>query len=167
MYPLLNCVEKSCSHHCKLHYNGCSLTALSVGQIAMAEGLPLGVTSSFEEDCCVICKLGFENDKATTVTEKGMMSLSSFSEECGHSELNAYLTTCINKTPIGKVLVHRNYHQDFTNRRRASALEDDQLPQAKRLRFSMLPFNWKKNCMLCGKIAEFDTQQGFWVGLRT
>ncbi len=45
-----------------------SLTALSacacIGQVAMAEGLPLGVTSSFEEDCCVTyCKLVFENDR--------------------------------------------------------------------------------------------------------
>ncbi len=39
----------------------------------MAKGLPLGGTRSFEEHCCVICKLGFENDKATTVTVKGII----------------------------------------------------------------------------------------------
>ena len=124
----------------------------------MAEGQPLGVASSFEEDRCVICKLGFQNDKATTVSEKGMMSLSSFSEERGCLDLHSHLTECINKIPIGKVLVHKNCHRDFTNRRRwFSTSEDDQLPQAKRLRSSMLSFNWKNNCMLCGKFAEFDT----------
>jgi hypothetical protein len=74
----------------------------------MAEGQSSGVGSSFEEDCCVICKLGFENDKATTVSEKGMMSLICFSEERGCSELHAHLTECVNNTPIGKVLVHKN-----------------------------------------------------------
>ncbi len=58
-----------------------SLTALTVDQVVMAEGQPLGVARSFEEDLCVICKLGFQNDKATTVSEKGMMSLISFSGE--------------------------------------------------------------------------------------
>ena len=41
---------------------------MSVGQVVMAEGNHKElVTSSFEEDCCVICKMGFQNDKATTV----------------------------------------------------------------------------------------------------
>ena len=73
----------------------------------MAKGLPLGVTSSFEEDCCVICKLGFENDKATTVTEKGMMSLISFSEERGCSELNAYLITCTVEPTYNELLYNK------------------------------------------------------------
>ena len=34
-----------------------------------------GQSSSKFEDSCVICKLGFQNEKATTVTEKGMISL--------------------------------------------------------------------------------------------
>ena len=75
---------------------------MTVDQVVMAEGQPLGVASSFEEDCCVICKLGFQNDKATTVSEKGMMSLISFSEERGCLDLHSHLTECINKIPIGK-----------------------------------------------------------------
>ena len=70
---------------------GCSLTALTVDQVVMAEGQPLGVASSFEEERCVICKLGFQNDKATTVSEKGMMSLISFSEERGCLDLHSHL----------------------------------------------------------------------------
>lgn len=85
----------------------------------MAEGLPFSV----------ICKLGFENDKATTVTVKGIMSLIGFSEERGCLELNAYLINQMCQ-PIG---VHKNCRRDFTNRRRACALEHDQLPQPKRL----------------------------------
>ena len=34
-----------------------------------------GQSSSKFEDSCVICKLGFQNEKATTVAEKGMISL--------------------------------------------------------------------------------------------
>jgi len=87
-----------------------------------------------------------------------MMSLISFSKERGHAVLHNHLTECISETPIGKVLVHKACCRDFTNRRRASCLtlEEDQLPQAKRLRSSTVSFNWKENCMLCGEKAEID-----------
>ncbi len=127
----------------------------------MAEGQHSRVDISFDEDCCVICKLGFQNEKATTVSEKGITSLISFSEERGWSELHAHLTEAVNKTPIGKVLVHKHCRRDFTNRRRATCfrvLDDVQLPQAKRLRSSVLLFNWKENCMLCVKSAEIDAR---------
>ena len=58
----------------------------------MAIAQPSGVDSNFEEDCCVFCKLWFQNDEATTISEEGMMSLISFSEERGCSELHAHLT---------------------------------------------------------------------------
>lgn len=54
----------------------------------MAEGQSLGVASSFKEDC----RVGFQNDKATTVSEKGMVSLICFGEECRCFELHAHLT---------------------------------------------------------------------------
>ena len=31
-----------------------------------------GHFNQFEEDCCVICKLGFMDEKAITVTRKGI-----------------------------------------------------------------------------------------------
>ena len=34
-----------------------------------------------------------------------MFSLISYSEKCGKSELHIYLTECVNKTPVGTVLV--------------------------------------------------------------
>ena len=70
-----------------------------------------------------------------------------------------HLTECISKTPIGKVLVHKNCHRDYTNQRRATSfrtIEEDKLRQAKRLRSSMSSFNWKENCMLCGEKAKID-----------
>ena len=66
------------------------------------------VVGRFEVDNCVICEQYFKNDKAVAVTEKGMMNLISFSEEHGHSMLHIHLTECISKTPIGKVLAHKN-----------------------------------------------------------
>ena len=62
----------------------------------------------FLEDSCVICKLGFHNEKPVKVTEKGMLSLISYSEKRGKPELHTYLTECVSKTPIGTVLVHQN-----------------------------------------------------------
>ena len=73
----------------------------------------------------------------------------------------AYLTESINKTPIGKILVHKNCCRDFATQRRTihcNELEDDQLPQVKRLRSSELSFNWKDNCLLCGEFAKFDSR---------
>ncbi len=32
------------------------------------------------------------------------------------------------------------------------------MPQAKRLRSSVLSFNWKENCKLCGELVGFDTR---------
>ena len=112
------------------------------------------VVDTFEVDNRVICKQDFKNDKADAVTEKGMRNLISFSEEHGHSMLHTHLTECISKTPIGKVLVHKNCRRDYTNPRRATsfrAIEEDEPPQAKKLRSSMSSFNWKENCMLCGE----------------
>ena len=42
---------------------------MSVSQVAMAKGQTSGVASNFEEVCCVDCKLGFLNNRATTVSE--------------------------------------------------------------------------------------------------
>ena len=73
--------------------------------------------------------------------------------------LHTHLTECISKKSIGKVLVHKNCHQDYTNPRRATsfrAIEEDELPQARRLRSSMSLFNWKENCMLYGLKAKID-----------
>ena len=117
--------------------------------------------SQFQEDCCVICKLGFTTDKPVTVSKKGILSLISCSESRGCSELHSYLTESISKAPIGNFLVHKNCRRDFTNQTRimrCNELEDDQLPQAKRLRSSEVPFNWKDSCMLCGEFAYFDSR---------
>ena len=107
----------------------------------------------FLEDSCVICKLGFHNEKPVKVTEKGMLSLISYSEKRGKPELHTYLTECVSKTPIGTVLVHQNCRRDFTDPKRGVRMcsnAEDQLPSSKRLRSSLLPFSWKDACMLCG-----------------
>ena len=65
---------------------------------------------------------------------------------------------CISKKPIGQVLVHKNCCRDYTNPKRATSLREDEPPQAKRLRSSMSSFDWKENCMLCGKKAKIDAR---------
>ena len=112
------------------------------------------VDGGFEVDSCVICKQGFTNDKAVTVTERGMLNLISFSKEHGHLLLDSHLRECISKKPIGQVLVHKNCRRDYTNPKRATSLRDEP-PQPKRLRSSV---SWKENCMLCREKAKIDAQ---------
>ena len=117
--------------------------------------------SQFQEDCCVICKLGFTNDKPVIASKKGILSLISCSGSCHCSELHAYLTESMNKTPIRKILVHQNCGRDFTNQKmivHCNEFKGELLPEAKRLRSSDLSFNWKDNCILCGEFAEFDSR---------
>ena len=68
----------------------------------MVEEGSSGAVSGIDVDRCVIYRQEFENDKVITVIEKGMMSLISFSKECGHSMLHTHLLECISLTPIGK-----------------------------------------------------------------
>jgi len=67
------------------------------------------VNDGFKVDNCVICKRDFKNDKAAVT---GMIS---FSKEHRHLVLYFHLSECINKKPIGKVLVHKNCRRDYTN----------------------------------------------------
>ena len=75
--------------------------------------------------------------------------------------LHSHLTECISQTPIGKDLVNKSCSEDYTNQRRVTccrSVEEDQLPQAKRLRSRLISFNWKENCMLCGEKAKVDVR---------
>ena len=109
------------------------------------------IASSFS---CVICKERF-NDKPTAVSDKGINTLIRFSEKRGFPELSAQLTEC--KTPV---YVHKECRRDFTNPRRSSSCSnyatESELPPAKKLRSSVSPFDWKRNCVLCGNFAKFD-----------
>ena len=49
----------------------------------MAEGHPSEDGCSFLEDCCAICKLGFQKEKQVKVTAKGMLSLSVIVKKVG------------------------------------------------------------------------------------
>ena len=100
--------------------------------------------SKFQEDCCVICKLGFEGKKPVTVTSKGILTLIKYSEEHGENDLREYLTRCLNPPHTKSVLVHENCRKDFTKRSHSS-VQHDNAPSAKKLRSSLPPFNWKKN----------------------
>ena len=48
--------------------------------------------------------------------------------------------------------------RDFTDQKRVENAEEIEIPCAKRLRSDYLPFDWKKHCILCGKLAIIDTR---------
>ena len=114
----------------------------------------------FQEECCVICKLGFENEESVSVFKKGVLTLIDYCEKRERLEVGTYLAQCISKTHIGRVLVHKNCRRNFTDQRRLiySCAEDVAEPCAKRLRSSLLPFNWKEDCMLSEKSTMVDTR---------
>jgi uncharacterized protein YlaI len=125
----------------------------------MAGGSSFEDADHFCEEYCVICKQGFELENSTKVSEKGIITLISYSEKRGKPDLHKYLNECLSTVPKRKVLVHVKCRRDFTDAKRmicskASPSE----PTAKRLRCDSLPFNWKEDCMLCGRSAAIDSR---------
>jgi len=86
--------------------------------------------NKYQEDCCVICQLGFVREKPVTVARKGILTLIKCSEEHGRNELTESLSRCLNSTPNKSVLVHKNCHRDFT--RTHSNIDHDNAPSAKK-----------------------------------
>ena len=120
----------------------------------MAEG-DCEVTSNIQEDCCVLCNLGFEDEKSVCVSHKGILTLINFGEKRGRLDLVTYLTESINKIPMKTALVHKECRRNFTDIKRGfnSRVTDIEAPCAKILRSNQLLFNWKEDCMLCGQFA--------------
>ena len=98
----------------------------------------------YQEICCVICKLGFEDEEPITVTKKSISTLIKYSEMHGCSDLGAYLIKRVGMTPVGTALVHKKCCRNFTDKKRAmqNSVKDIEVPCAKKLRSSPLPFNW-------------------------
>ena len=115
------------------------------------------VESNFHEGCCVICELGFESEESVTVSKKGVLTLIDYSKRRERLELKAYLTQCISKTPIVRVLVHKSCRRNFTDQKWRS-VKYIAVPCARRLRSSSLSFNWKEDCMFCGKSVTVDSR---------
>ena len=93
----------------------------------------MAALNKFKEECCVICNLGFEDEKPVAVAKKGMLTLIKCSEEHGENDLREHLTRCINSKLNKSVLVHKNCRRDFTRRSNSSA-EHDIIPSPKKLR---------------------------------
>lgn len=124
----------------------------------MAEG---HLASAFKKDHCVICKLNFENEEPVHVTKKGMLTIIECCEKHGKDDLYTYLNECISTNPVETVLVHSDCRRNFTDKKRPgfqSPVVADEIPSAKRLRSSTVPFNWKDDCLLCAKPAIMDTR---------
>ena len=75
------------------------------------------LASAFKKDCCVICKLGFENVEPVHVTKKGILTLINYSDKHGRDDLHTYLNQFISTDPVEAVLVHPNCYRDFTDKK--------------------------------------------------
>ena len=118
------------------------------------------VTSNIQEDCCVICNLGFEDEVAVRVSIKGILILINFSEKRDQLDLLTYLNEIINKTPPKTVLAHKKCRRDCTDLKRgfSNRVTDAEAPCAKKLGSNQQPFNWKEDRMLCGHSAIIDSR---------
>ena len=118
----------------------------------MAESSGASGAGGIHKDCCVICRLGFE----------GSVIKVKYSEKRGDDELWSYLHECISTVPKVDVLVHAKCRRDFTDAKRSFShcASDNPIsePIVKKLRSDSLPFNWKEDCMLCGKSAAYDSR---------
>jgi len=61
-------------------------------------------------------------------------------------------------TPVGTVLPHQKCRRNFTDHKRVihRGEEVTELP-CKKIKVKFCLFNWKEDCMLCGKCAVVDT----------
>ena len=102
----------------------------------------------------------FEDEEPIPVSRKGVVTIINFSEKRGKLDLMSYLTECISKTPMKKVLAHKKCCRDFTDIKEGfksyESSPDVKVPCPKRLCSQESQFNWKDDCMFCGKRALVD-----------
>jgi hypothetical protein len=79
--------------------------------------IPAEAIHSFQ-DCCIICKLGFDTTEPVHVTKKGVLTLLSYSKKHEREDLCAYLDHYVSTSSFGNILVHQSCRQDFTNSKR-------------------------------------------------
>ena len=70
--------------------------------------------TNFCEDSCVICRQGSDCDTISKVTQKGLLTLISYSEQRGEKALHDYLKMCLHAVPQKNVFVHKNCRKDYT-----------------------------------------------------
>ena len=108
----------------------------------------------------MVCNHSFEDEEPISVSHKGVVTIIYFSEKRGKLDLMSYLTVCISMTPMKKVLVPKKCCRDFTDIKRVfksyESSSDVEVPCPKRLRSQEFQFNWKDDCMSCGKRALVD-----------
>ena len=70
-----------------------------------------------------------------------------------------YLNEIINADLVLKsVLVHSRCYRNIKRPGLKSLEMFDEMPNAKKLRSSVAPYNWKNNCLLCVKSAIMDVR---------
>jgi hypothetical protein len=103
---------------------------------------------------CVICLEPLGED-SVKLYKKGLTTLIEASLLQGDMDLNAYLTNA----SVGDVFVHKNCRKKYTDKRTSSGTTDEecqQQPATKTLRSSLSQFDYKTQCVFCGKIAVKD-----------
>ena len=121
----------------------------------MAECFSSG-SGGINKDYCVICRLEFEGSYV-----KVKETLLHYSERHGDNEMCSYLKECITTVPKTDVLVHAKCCRDFTDAKRSSSHCTSNNPTSetvvkKYIRSECILFNWKNDCLLCGKTAACD-----------
>ena len=108
----------------------------------------------------MVCNHSLEDEEPISVSRKGVVTIIHFSEKHGKLDLMSYLTECISKTPMKKVLVHKKIYRDFADIKRGfksyESSSDVKVPCPKRLCSQESQFNRKDDCMFCGKRALVD-----------
>ena len=83
-----------------------------------------------------------------------------YCEKRGRDDLHICLNQCVSTEPVEILLVHSSCCRDFTDKKRLGVHSDVlevEAQGAKRVVISS-PFNWKEDCMFCGKSAIFDAR---------
>ena len=94
-----------------------------------------------------------DEDPEVKVTKIGLKTLINASQQRGHAALFNYLTAQIEAEPVGKVLVHRGHRKQYIDLRKLNKQQDDYQPSPKKLRSCTTQFEWKTDCLFCGKPA--------------
>ena len=97
-----------------------------------------------------------DEDPEVKVTKIGLKTLINASQQRAHTALFNYLTAQIETDPVGKVLVHRGHRKQYIDLRKLNKQQDDDQPSPKKLSSCTTQFEWKADCLFCGKLAISD-----------
>ena len=117
-------------------------------------------SEKINRDACVICHLS-DHDKSNPLQDvkNGIENLLTFCEKFDHIDLKQHLLK-EQQLPhnVKKIKIHKTCQRNVCNQNKkrfaAKASLPDDKNKPKILRSSMQMFDWKANCMFCGKTCQ-------------